>query len=76
MTGDLFGFVPVQDSGSGEVSLRMVLHHQTQLAWLLGPTTDRRAAKWIPKSKCKRGEGRDENVWSMARAEASERGWL
>ena len=77
MSGDLFGYVPPAAGAGGEVSRRLVLHHQTELAWLLAPVGEHRnAAKWIPKSKCKRGEGRDENVWTMSRDMAGERGWL
>ncbi|WP_292052122.1 hypothetical protein [Brevundimonas sp. UBA5866] len=77
MTGDLFGFTPPERRvAAGEVALVMVLHHQTHAAWLLDPNGDRRAAKWIPKSQCRRGEGRDESVWTMPRGLAVERGWL
>lgn len=77
MTGDLFGYVPPEVEARGEVSLQMVLHHQTELAWLLARVSEHRsAAKWVPKSNCSRGEGRDENVWTMSRDVADERGWL
>ena len=74
---DLFGF---DDSGEGDpkgaVSLALVLHDQTAKAWLLAETLDRRDAKWAPKSEVRRGEGRDENVWTMPRWLARDRGWV
>lgn len=77
MSGDLFGYEPPKRAvAAGEVALVMVLHHQTDAAWLLGRDNDRQAAQWIPKSQCKRGVGRDENVWTMPRGMADERGWL
>lgn len=76
MTHDLFGFDAVDGPPAGSVALALVLHDQTDAAWLLGETNDRRAAKWAPKSKVKRGEGRDENVWTMPAWLASDRGWV
>lgn len=78
MTGDLFGFEPPERPvAEGEVALVMVLHHQTHAAWLLARVNEHRSgAQWIPKSQCRRGEGRDENVWTMSRSMADERGWL
>lgn len=76
MTGDLFGFEPPDEPAPGDVSLALVFHDQTDAAWLLGETIDKRGAKWVPKSKAKRGEGRDMNVWTMPRWMAADRGWL
>lgn len=77
MTGDLFGFTPATaPPKAGEVALAMTLHDQSLDGWLLGETIDRRAAKWVPKSQCKRGEGRDENVWTMPIWLARDRGWM
>lgn len=75
MTGDLFGFDRVEGPPKGEVALSLVLHDQSAAAWLLAETNDRRDAKWAPKSKVKRGEGRDENVWTMPAWLAADRGW-
>lgn len=72
---DLFGFDDPSGPPQGSVLLALVLHDQTEAAWLLGETNDRRDAKWAPKSKAKRGEGRDENVWTMPAWLASDRGW-
>jgi hypothetical protein len=75
MSRDLFGFDDPTGPPKGSVALALVLHDQTDAAWLLGETNDRRDAKWAPKSKVKRGEGRDENVWTMPAWLASDRGW-
>lgn len=75
MSRDLFGELPVAADASGSVALAVVLHDQSDAAWLLGQTIDRREAKWVPKSKARRGEGRDENVWTMPAWMAADRGW-
>ena len=54
---DLFGFDDPAGPPKGSVALALVLHDQTDAAWLLAETNDRRDAKWAPKSKVKRGEG-------------------
>ena len=76
MTRDLFGETPRPAPKAGEIALAMVLHGQTDKAWLLAETNDRRDAQWAPKSHAKRGEGRDENVWIMPTWLAQERGWM
>jgi hypothetical protein len=76
MPRDLFGETPKLESKAGEVALAMVLHDQTDKAWLLAETIDRREAQWAPKSQAKRGEGRDENIWTMPIWLAQERGWM
>lgn len=77
MTGDLFGFDPPDEGPkSGEVQLALVLHREGASAWLLAETIDARDAKWVPKSQVKRGEGRDENVWTVPAWLARDRGWL
>lgn len=75
MTQDLFGEAHTPSSHTGRVALALVLHDQSDAAWLLGETIDRRDAKWVPKSRVKRGEGRDENVWTMPAWMAADRGW-
>lgn len=78
MSRDLFGF----DARSGdrqpgsEVDLSLVLHREGASAWLLGEGLDARDAQWVPKSQVRRGEGRDENVWSMPAWLARNRGWI
>lgn len=76
MSGDLFGFDDRKEPPKGEVSIALVLHGASNAAWLLGESMDRREAKWVPRSKARRGEGRDENVWTMPAWMAAERGWL
>jgi hypothetical protein len=76
MTGDLFGHDPPQRQAGGEVQLAMVLHGETAAAWLLAETMDRREARWVPKSECRRGEGRDENIWTLPTWMARDRGWV
>lgn len=77
MSGDLFGFEPLRaEPKAGEVQLALVLHDERPKSWLLGETIDARKAKWAPKSEVRRGEGRDENVWTMPTWLARDRGWL
>lgn len=73
---DLFGETPRPAPKAGEVALAMVLHGQTDKAWLLAETSYSRDAQWAPKSHAKRGEGRDENIWTMPTWLAQERGWM
>ncbi|MGH7021289.1 MAG: hypothetical protein ACREEY_15520 [Brevundimonas sp.] len=77
MTGDLFGHAPATaPPKQGDVALVMTLHDQSPDGWLLASGIDRREAKWVPRSQCKRGEGRDENVWTMPIWLARDRGWM
>lgn len=77
MTRDLFGLDPPdQGPGHDEVQLALVLHRESAKAWLLAEGLDAREAQWAPKSSVRRGEGRDENVWTMPRWMARDRGWL
>ncbi|WP_438852644.1 hypothetical protein [Brevundimonas nasdae] len=76
MTHDLFGEAPRTEPKAGEIALALVLHGQTDKAWLLAETIYQRDAQWAPKSHAKRGEGRDENVWTMPTWLARERGWM
>lgn len=77
MTRDLFGFEGPSDTPkAGEVQLSLVLHREGDKAWLLAEGVDVRDAKWVPKSEVRRGEGRDENVWTMPMWLARDRGWL
>ena len=73
---DLFGEMPRPEPKAGDVALAMVLFDQTDKAWLLGQTQDRREAQWAPKSQAIRGEGRDEMIWTMPAWLARERGWM
>lgn len=73
---DLFGLVPDPPPASGPVTVRMVLHDRSDRAWLLAPDLDRRKAKWVPMSQAVRGEGPDENMWTMPAWMARERGWI
>nr|WP_314525463.1 hypothetical protein [uncultured Brevundimonas sp.] len=73
---DLFGEAGPLRPKSGEIALAMVLHEQTAKAWLLAESNDKREAQWAPKSQAKRGEGRDENIWTMPTWLAQERGWM
>ena len=77
MSGDLFGFEPPAGAPKdGEVQLALVFHREGDAAWLLAETEDIRTAKWVPKSQVRRGEGRDENVWTVPEWMARDRGWL
>lgn len=77
MTADLFGHdPPKREAPGGQVALAMTLHGETASAWLLAEGLDRREARWVPKSECRRGEGRDENVWTLPTWMARDRGWM
>ncbi|RZJ19108.1 MAG: hypothetical protein EON91_02625 [Brevundimonas sp.] len=77
MTLDLFGtaFDAPGDDHS-PVSMTMTVHDERPASWLLAKGIDRRGARWVPKSEVRRGVGRDENVWTMPRWLARDRGWL
>ena len=76
VNGDLFGkpAKPVRDVTP--VSLPMRVAAQTDDAWLLVIDGQKGGAKWVPKSRVTRGEGLEENLFTMARFVAAERGWL
>ena len=78
MSRDLFGFDTQsgRGRGGGEVALSLVLHREGVSAWLLAEGLDVVDAQWVPKSQVRRGEGRDENVWSMPAWLARDRGWM
>lgn len=77
MDRDLFGDpVGREEAPAGQVTLALVLHDQGVKAWLLADGLDCREAHWVPKSQCVRGEGRDENQWTMPLWLAKDRGWL
>jgi hypothetical protein len=61
---------------SEPVEIALVLHAESPIAWLLSDTDDRADAKWAPKSQVTRGEGRDDDVWTMPEWLAIDRGWL
>ena len=73
---DLFGDEADGSSEAGDVSLALILHRETDKAWLLGESNDAREARWAPKSHVTRGEGRDAGVFTMPGWLAKERGWL
>ena len=75
MNRDLFGEARAPDL-TGSVTLRMVVHRATDKAWLLSKDGERAAPQWVPKSRVVRGEGRDEDLWTMTKVTAHERGWL
>lgn len=73
---DLFGFDdPREPEGKGKVALALVEHRTGKQAWLLSETGQLADAKWLPFSLAVRGEGRDANVWTIAKWKARELGW-
>ena len=74
-TRDLFGGETPRKAITGTVSLRMVVHDSTARAWMLGADIDRKNARWVPRGEVSRGAGRDEDVWTMPRWLAVDRGW-
>lgn len=73
---DLFGAAPKADRDSTPVAIRMVVVDQTDVGIFLAIEGRKASARWAPKSKIRAGEGRDANLFTMARWVARERGWL
>lgn len=73
---DLFGEMPDPVDDQAPVTLALVLHDQSAAAWLLSDGGARSRPQWAPRSQIKRGEGRDENQWTMPRWLARDRGWV
>ncbi|WP_426041519.1 hypothetical protein [Brevundimonas sp. TWP2-3-4b1] len=73
---DLFGEVPEPVDDKAPVTIALTLNDQSDAAWLLSDVGGRLRPKWAPKSQIKRGEGRDENLWTMPRWLARDRGWM
>ena len=73
---DMFGHEPPAAAADGSVSLALTLHSTGAKAWLLSATGKVVDAAWAPFSKATRGEGRDENVWTMPVWLARDRGWM
>lgn len=73
---DLFGPAPKGDRDRTPVSIRMVVVARGEAGLLLAVDGRRDPAKWAPKAQVRAGEGRDENLFTMARWVARERGWL
>ena len=74
--GDLFGHTPPTATADGAVSLALTLHRTSAKAWLLSATGKVVDAAWARFSEAKRGEGRDETVWTMPVWLARDRGWM
>ena len=74
---DLFGDVPEPARDDAPVSLSLiVVGTPSAAAWPLSDGRPGSPVRWVPKSRVRRGEGRDENLWTMPRWMARERGWL
>lgn len=74
---DLFGFdTDAEPTRDGSIELALVLHDERPKAWLLSETGRAPDAEWVPKSQVRRGEGRDENVWTVPVWLARDRGWM
>lgn len=73
---DLFGPAPKGDRDCTPVSIRMSVIDQTAVGIFLAIDGRKGTAKWAPKAQVRAGEGRDENLFTMARWVARERGWL
>lgn len=73
---DLFGDASEPTDEAASVCVALVLHDQSDAAWLLSDEGGRLRPMWAPKSQIKRGEGRDENLWTMPRWLARDRGWM
>ena len=73
---DLFGSAPKGERDTTPVAIRMSVVDGTTLALFLAIDGRKGPAKWVPRAHVKAGEGRDENLFTMARWVARERGWL
>ena len=73
---DLFGVPPKGDRDRTPVEIRMVVVDQTEAGIFLAIEGRKNSARWAPKSEVRAGEGRDENLFKMAKWVAKERGWL
>lgn len=75
---DLFGDDPDPPDDQGEIALALHLHGESASgkAWLLGDTDKASEARWTPKSQVRRGEGREENIWTVPVWLARDRGWI
>lgn len=73
---DLFGQDPDPPDDRGEIALALILFRESAKAWLLGQTDREADARWTPKSQVRRGEGRDENIWTVPVWLARDRDWL
>lgn len=58
------------------MQLRMTKLDETELGVFLALDGQKGTARWAPKSEVTAGEGRDANLYTMARWVARERGWL
>ena len=76
MMRDLFGETVEEIDDNGEIALALVFHGEKGRAWLLGQTDQQSDAQYVPKSQVQRGEGRDENVWTLPVWLARDRGFL
>lgn len=72
---DLFG-EEREPSGTAEVELLMRVVGETERAWQLVSKAKGGDRKWAPKSLVSRAEPPDEDVFTMPRWIAKERGWL
>lgn len=72
---DLFGELPAAPVATGTVRLRLTLHRESAAAWLLSPGLGEREAKWAPKSEVTRGEGHEDQLFTMPAWLAKDRGW-
>lgn len=73
---DLFGLPPTPARDRTPVTLRMRQIDRTELGLFLSLDGVKNSAKWAPASEIKRGEGADENLFTMPKWVARERGWL
>ena len=72
---DLFGERRGEDDG-GDVELLMTVTVETSRAWALVSKTKGGSARWVPKSMVRRSAAPHEDVFTMPRFMARERGWL
>lgn len=72
---DLFGKPPPRPKDGTPVTVPLLFVQDTADAWLLRASRGA-GAKWAPKREVSRGEGLAENLFTMPRWIAAERGWL
>lgn len=72
---DLFGGQALDDPDAKVERLLQVVQ-TSEKAWFLRGLDRKARAAWIPKARAERGVGPNQNVFTMTRADARERGWL
>lgn len=66
----------MSSSRSDLIDLALIVHHETEGAWLLSDTGQKSDAKWLPKSVGEREDGPGASIFTMPERYAIDRGWV